>query len=305
MVTVALTGDSGFLGAHLRSALRAEDHELRVLRRRPALTEPGIIEVLGDLDHEAALVDLVDGADAIVHAAGLVRSSDAAALRHVNVDGTRTLLAASLGVRCFVQISTAGVYGTPGGRVTEHSPLDPPNPYERSKAEADHEVERMRPDRATLVRPTNVLGVGHPHDPLVRFLRRVAAGTLVAPASARTNYVSATAVAAVVARLVSCPGPPPILLVNEGMSVTSLAAMAADALGVPDRTRRLPVAVARPMGAVLAVGASRIVGLRRARMLFDTTTVESVGPASLQPARDSLRRTLEAMVADYRVRGLL
>ena len=170
---------------------------------------------------------------------------------------------------------------------------------------ADLEVERVRPDRSTLVRPTNVIGVGHPQDPLVRFLGRVLAGRLWAPASGRTNYVSAAAVADVVTRLVTCPEPPRVLLVNEGASVLSLAASAASALGVPDRARRLPDLAAGPVGALLRLGADRVFALHRASMLFDTTDVQSDAPAELRPRSGALRATLDEMVAEYRDRGLL
>ncbi|MEQ1788077.1 MAG: NAD-dependent epimerase/dehydratase family protein [Acidimicrobiales bacterium] len=305
MTTVALTGASGFLGRHLGEALRAAGHEVRALHRRPTDSGPGVEVVVGDLSDTGALTRLVEGADAVVHAAALVRSADAGALQRVNVDGTCALLAVCDDVPRFLQISTAGVHGRPGGKVTEASRIDPPNAYERSKVAADLEVARRRPERSTLVRPTNVVGVGHPQDPLLRFLGRVAAGRLWAPAAGRTNYVSAAAVADVVVRLVAWSEPPPVLLVNEGASVLSLAGAGASALGVPDRARQVPGLVARPVGAVLRAGAARMFALHRASMLFDTTDVQTSGPEGLRTPPDALRQTLDEMVADYRGRGLL
>jgi nucleoside-diphosphate-sugar epimerase len=305
MTTVALTGASGFLGTHLRQALRDAGHDVRALHRRPADDEPGVAVVRGDLRDADALARLVDGVDAVVHAAALVRSADAGALHHANVDGTRALLAASADVPRFLQISTAGVYGRPGGRVTEGSRIDPPNAYERSKLAADLEVEQVRAERATIVRPTNVIGVGHPQDPLVRFLQRVAAGRLVAPASARASYVSASAVAGVVTRLVTWDAPPAVLLVNDGTSILSLATLAAQALGVPDRARPIPDLVARPLGVLARAGAAWIPAIHRAAMLFDTTELQSSGPGDLRPPPGSLAQALDVMVGDYRARGLL
>jgi nucleoside-diphosphate-sugar epimerase len=55
----------------------------------------GVSWVAGDLDDDAALGDLIAGAEAVVHCAGAVRGASAAAFDRINVDATRRLAAAA------------------------------------------------------------------------------------------------------------------------------------------------------------------------------------------------------------------
>ncbi len=85
------------------------------------------------------------GCDALVHVAALYSYDrrDEAALARVNIDGTRTVLAAAAraGVRRIVHTSTAGTCGPVAGRpATEED--GPPEwelavPYKRTKLEAE------------------------------------------------------------------------------------------------------------------------------------------------------------------------
>lgn len=95
---VALTGATGFIGAPLATALDAAGWELRVLARRepPLLHTTGVAEVvIGDLDDETALRQLVDGADAVVHLAGLVKARSTPEFFRVNTAGTERLVRAA------------------------------------------------------------------------------------------------------------------------------------------------------------------------------------------------------------------
>lgn len=91
----AVTGATGFLGRHLVSALAGAGWRVRILARRspdhPQLDGIALETVPGDLSDRRALCTLVDGADVVVHAAGLIRARNAAAFRRVNVDGTAHL----------------------------------------------------------------------------------------------------------------------------------------------------------------------------------------------------------------------
>jgi 2-alkyl-3-oxoalkanoate reductase len=94
---VAVTGATGFVGPHLVSALARRGFKLRLLIRRwspmPSLPDVEAEIVLGDLADEAALRRLVDGADTVVHAAGLIKARAAADFMAVNRDGTAQLSA--------------------------------------------------------------------------------------------------------------------------------------------------------------------------------------------------------------------
>ena len=92
---VAVTGATGFVGPHLVRALARHGWTVRLLVRRwsplPDLAGVQAELVLGDLADERALGDLVDGAEAVVHAAGLIKARTAADFMAVNRDGTALL----------------------------------------------------------------------------------------------------------------------------------------------------------------------------------------------------------------------
>ena len=105
---IALTGATGFVGSHLADTALAAGHELAALTRREQPPREGIAWIRGDLHDGAALERLVDGADAIIHVAGVISGRSAAAFERGNVEGTLTMLAAATagGVRRFVHISS-------------------------------------------------------------------------------------------------------------------------------------------------------------------------------------------------------
>jgi nucleoside-diphosphate-sugar epimerase len=75
--TVAVTGATGFIGPHVVRRLTADGWRVRILTRRPITpTQIGaeIEAVTGDLDDQASLQRLLDGAGAVVHIAGLIKA---------------------------------------------------------------------------------------------------------------------------------------------------------------------------------------------------------------------------------------
>jgi nucleoside-diphosphate-sugar epimerase len=94
---VAVTGASGFVGPHLVAALRRHGWTVRLLLRRwsplPSLAGVEAEIVWGDLADQGALARLVEGVDAVVHAAGLIKARDPADFLTVNRDGTVRLAA--------------------------------------------------------------------------------------------------------------------------------------------------------------------------------------------------------------------
>jgi len=110
---VAVTGATGFVGTHLVAALARRGWRLRLLVRRwsplPSLAGVDADLVLGDVSSEQALRQLVDGADAVVHAAGLIKAKadrdflpvnrDSAALLSALAPDAHMLLLSSLAAR--------------------------------------------------------------------------------------------------------------------------------------------------------------------------------------------------------------
>ena len=97
---VAVTGASGFVGPHFVAGpgaprrLESPEPLLRCWSPLPSLAVGNEAEIVwGDLDDEAALRRLVEGADAVVHAAGLIKARHASDFMTINRDGTARLAA--------------------------------------------------------------------------------------------------------------------------------------------------------------------------------------------------------------------
>ncbi|MCZ6763592.1 MAG: SDR family NAD(P)-dependent oxidoreductase, partial [Alphaproteobacteria bacterium] len=95
---VALTGATGFIGRHVLDRLAADGWHVRALTRRPdsLARSSNVTPVLGSMSDGQALAELVDGADAVVHCAGLIAARNRQAYDAVNVAGTKLLLGAAV-----------------------------------------------------------------------------------------------------------------------------------------------------------------------------------------------------------------
>lgn len=198
---VALTGATGFVGGHLLRRLAADGWRLRALTRRPGVLPAGggsVTPVVGDLASDAALAELVAGADVVVHCAGLVAARSAAEFRDVNVAGTTRLLraAAAAGRPRFLLISSLAA------REPQLSP------YATSKREAEAILQAEAgglPWQA--LRPPVVYGPGD-HATLPLF-RQFARGLVLRPAGGgRFSMLFVEDLAAAVAALLDQGGPP-------------------------------------------------------------------------------------------------
>jgi UDP-glucuronate 4-epimerase len=158
---VLVTGGVGFIGYHLSRAILARGDDAVIVddfsdapypaaekRRNEAdlLAEfPRVIIARACVTDRAAVAPLVDGADLVVHLAGLagVRPSFAEPARYarVNVEGTAVLheLARERGIRHFIFASSSSVYGnaTPLPAREEAAAVAPESPYAASKRGAE------------------------------------------------------------------------------------------------------------------------------------------------------------------------
>ena len=147
MSILAITGATGFVGSAVLDEALAQGHTVRALARREQAPRAGVEWVRGDLNDTAALAALVQGADAVVHVAGLTNTPDPAEFEIANVTGTANVLAAmtEAGVKRLVFVSSLSA------RKPELSA------YGASKAKAEALVEASRLDWTT-VRPPGVYG---------------------------------------------------------------------------------------------------------------------------------------------------
>ena len=167
---VAVTGGTGFIGAHLVTALAARGDRVRCLLRPasdrsllPAEVEPVVVE---DLDDAAGLERLVRDTDAVVHLAGLTRSWTPRELYRVNRGGTAALCTALArvhpGVGQLILVSSQAAAG-PSCRRRPRREEDPPAPvtaYGRSKLAAERIRHRYPELPITVIRPPAVYGPG-------------------------------------------------------------------------------------------------------------------------------------------------
>ena len=146
-MTIALTGATGFVGWAVLDEAERRSLTVRALTRRPREARAGVTWIAGDLTSYTALAELVAGAEAVVHIAGLTNSSDPAAFKTCNVDGTAAVIAAAKAAKVnrFVFVSSLSAR-EPGLSA-----------YGASKAEAEKLVEGSGLDW-TIVRPPGVYG---------------------------------------------------------------------------------------------------------------------------------------------------
>jgi uncharacterized protein YbjT (DUF2867 family) len=170
---VTVFGGSGFIGRHIVRALAHEGWRVRVAVRRPDLA--GFLRPLGAVGQiEAVQANLrfpesveaaVQGANAVVNAAGVKRQSGRQSYEAVHVFGAAEMAraAAASGVGALVHISGLGADGASN------------NPYIASKGRGEAATREAFAD-ATILRPSVVFG---PEDD---FFNRFASLARVLPA---------------------------------------------------------------------------------------------------------------------------
>ena len=146
-MTIALTGATGFVGRAVLDEAQRRGVTLRALTRRAQPACEGVQWVTGTLSDDTGLAQLVDGAEAVIHVAGLTNSPDPADFHEANVVGTQKLLEACRTARAkrFVFVSSLSAREP---RLSQ---------YGHSKAEAEAIVQFSGLDW-TIVRPPGVYG---------------------------------------------------------------------------------------------------------------------------------------------------
>ncbi len=198
---LALTGASGFLGSHVLRRALEEGHRVRALVRTPQVGRDGIDWINGALDDPAALAMLCEGADVVIHVAGVV-NGDAAAFDTGNRLGTLAMLDAAAGKR-FVHVSS----------LAAREPLL--SNYGASKHAAEDAVVRSALDWR-IVRPPAIYGPGDTDNlEIFRFARW---GVVPLPPVGRISVIHAADMARLVVALAHSPQSHCIYEADDGMS---------------------------------------------------------------------------------------
>jgi nucleoside-diphosphate-sugar epimerase len=231
---VAVTGATGFVGPHLVAALARHGWKIRLLVRRwsplPSLAGVEAELVLGDVSDEAALRRLVDGADTVIHAAGLIKARRPADFMAVNRDGTALASRLSSTAR-FVLLSSLAAREP---RLSS---------YGASKRAAE-EVVAGRSGPWLAVRAPAVYGPGDRET--LPYFRAVARGFALRPnlPDARLSLIHVADLAEALALAVERPPPASVCEIDDGRDggygYGDMQAAAEAALGRTARTLAIP-----------------------------------------------------------------
>jgi uncharacterized protein YbjT (DUF2867 family) len=247
---VLVAGATGYLAHRVVPRLLASGRVVRALvrggegraARVPHLQGAEIAG--GDLGDGAALARAVLGVDAVVHLVGIIREQGKATFQKVHVDGTRALVGAAraAGVRRFLYVSAIGARA------------DAPTAYWRSKAEAEA-IVRGGGMEWLVLRPSIVFA---PEGEFFKVLRQLTAIPLVpvlGKGTSRMAPIRADDLADLVAAAFGRPavwnrvhevsGP-------EAMTFNALLVRAARARGRAAFLVHVPLALARPLVALVA-----------------------------------------------------
>jgi len=176
LTLIALTGGTGFVGQAVIDEACRRGLSIKALARREQAPCEGVEWVRGDLADTGALARLVEGADAVLHVAGVVNTPDPMGFHLGNVVGTEALVEAATlaGARRFVFVSSLAAREPGLSR------------YGKSKRHAEEVVQTSSLDW-TIARPPAIYG---PRDrEILDMFRGAKWGVVPMPPAGRTSIV--------------------------------------------------------------------------------------------------------------------
>jgi dihydroflavonol-4-reductase len=316
---VFLTGASGFVGAHVLSALLKRGFRVRALVRDARALPPGATAVVGDLRAPASLLPALRGCRYVIHTAAVYSFSprDAVAISEVNVRGTEGLLEAAriAGVeRCVVTSSSSALAPATRSRpVTERSWAETTEgrvTYHASKLVAERAALRALTPVITVL-PTAPVGPGDRRPtPTGRIVIDLLRGRMPATLRGGMNLVAVEDVAAAHV-LALTRGRPQERYITGGvnLSLAECWRLIASAAGRRPRAFPLPYAIAATAARLddlrlRAIGGAPIVpleGVHMGRLEMYSSSAKSIGELGYRPS--SVGAAIERSVRWYRANG--
>lgn len=173
---VAVTGGAGFIGQSLLKALAEEGYQVRALQNRtPVFEHKNITPIKGSLTDAQALKELVQGADVVIHGAGLIAARRGADYYRVNTEGTRRLAQVS----AYQEVDKFLLISSLSAREFELSH------YGNSKKKAEHTLRTVPALKWDALRPPAVYGPGDMQFlPLMKMVKK---GTVLLPAGRKAR----------------------------------------------------------------------------------------------------------------------
>ena len=177
MATIVITGATGFVGSALARALHGRSHTVLGFARQTSdfsrLKDLDLGWIIGDVLEPRSLEGAFEGADYVIHAAGMLGQAgvDEMAYQRLHVNGTNNVLAELERMPRppkLLYVSSPGVLGPIDGDsppADETAPYAPSNAYERSKAAAEQLVMVYAAQGLPVVitRPEFIYGPGDLH----------------------------------------------------------------------------------------------------------------------------------------------
>jgi len=305
---VAVTGATGFLGRRLVRVLAEQGWTVRVLARRDIADrawsglEPRL--VIGDLASAPALAALCDGAEVVVHVAGLIKARNRAAFDRANVEGARQVAKAAkaAGAR-FILVSSLAA--------REPHLSD----YAGSKRGGEDAAREIFGGDLTIVRPPAIYGPG---DVETFRLFKMASESVFLPVldpKTRMAWIHADDAAARIAHLVKTPRPGLLSLSDdrpEGYGWAELMQTASKAVGSSPRLVKIPAGAIKALAVLskwmsLLTGSDSILTPGKAReLLHGDWALSSNDPIpDFPPVRYPLEAGFVQSVRWYRSEGWL
>ncbi|OBG86786.1 dehydrogenase [Mycobacterium sp. E136] len=172
---IAVTGGTGYVGAHCVRALLEAGHRVRLLVAPdaegapvlPRLAEIGEVETIsGDIRQTSTVDALLNGCDGVLHGAGVVGTDKRRSklMWEVNAHATETVLTRAVagGLDPVVLVSSySALFPPPNGVIGPDTPSAPGrSPYAQTKAYADRVARRLQDKGAPVVitYPSSVVG---------------------------------------------------------------------------------------------------------------------------------------------------
>jgi dihydroflavonol-4-reductase len=255
--TIFLTGATGLVGSYAARWLVSRGHEVRALVRPEsrldllAEARDKVAYVQGDLSDWEALERGMRGADAVVHAAGMVSMDmrKKRQLRQINAEATAlmTHVALDVGVPHFAFISSIAAIG----RSTDEQHIDeetawqdsPYNSvYARSKFAGEREVWRAGEEGLpfSIINPAVVLGAGFWKESSASFFRQVYKGLPFMPGGS-TAFVDVRDLAQLIGAVVEGgPTGERLIAAAENASWREVIAVTARCMDRPSPGRAMP-----------------------------------------------------------------
>lgn len=265
MKTLCITGANGFIGSHVALQAAEKGYALRLLLRRdlrPELRDLGAQVFRGDVRNEAELAPFLDGADALLHVAG-VNTPSSAQRENIftsNVEGTKLILRAAkkAGVRRIVHTGSTAAIGCAGRgkRNNEDTPFNLWNAstdYERSKYLGEKtalELFAQEDIPVLIAQPAAAVGPGDAKPTytgklILDYLNRALPGYF----DTRHNYVDVRSVAAghLLALEKGEPGQRYLLCGDDNLLLSEYFALLRELTGVPPPRLKLPLLAVFPL----------------------------------------------------------